>query len=258
MGMSDTDLQTKLLSWLQEEGYTLELAVADGFARAGFDVSLANFYPDPATKQPRQIDVVARFPHSKGTFIFSLYIECKRSLRNPWILFTSDISEDGYQPFFSHSFMSENTRIAAIGLYEEFLSLPWARYEGIDGVGLVQAFKKGDDIAYKASTSALAATISLLGQLKQLRWDPLAFGVPVVIFDNSLYECCVRQSDKVQITQIDRGRLFLPFPMGDEHGGYIHVVPRATLPEFAAEAWKAAHACSELFSKLAEEKLKSI
>lgn len=83
-------LSNKVKEWLNNQGYSLEMRVAQVFTQAGFDVSQFERYLDPDTGDLREIDIVATIKKSSNKITASIkyYIECKY-LKNPWVIFTS-------------------------------------------------------------------------------------------------------------------------------------------------------------------------
>ena len=53
----NSEIEKKLKKWLNEQGYPLEMQVAESFRKAGFDVSQSDYYLDPETNILREIDV---------------------------------------------------------------------------------------------------------------------------------------------------------------------------------------------------------
>jgi hypothetical protein len=102
------DLEVRIKSWLNKQGFPLEMEVAAMAREAGFNVSQSECYLDPETNVPREIDLIL----SKGAFTdgdgvghlsYSLYVECKSSKDKPWLLFATpkpDFSEAEEEQFF--------------------------------------------------------------------------------------------------------------------------------------------------------------
>jgi hypothetical protein len=103
MSDSENDISpSKILDWLEKQGYSLEMRVAQIFRRAGFAVSQFENYIDPESHDLREIDIVASLGRQvEGiTLVFRLLIEC-RYAKKPWAIF---VSEQRSHPFdrFSH------------------------------------------------------------------------------------------------------------------------------------------------------------
>lgn len=83
-------LDSKVLDWVNKQGCSLEMRVAQIFEKAGFEVSQFESYLDAQTSELREIDVVASINRQIDAINVSvaLFVECKY-LRNPWVVFTS-------------------------------------------------------------------------------------------------------------------------------------------------------------------------
>jgi len=88
---SASSLKAKLRDWLRTQGYPLEMAVASAFRRNGLLVAQSEYYRDPDTHLPREIDVVVYRDSQLGNYALRLMlvVECKASKDKPWVLFTS-------------------------------------------------------------------------------------------------------------------------------------------------------------------------
>ena len=76
--------------WLKEQGYPLEMRVADALRRAGFRVRQSAYFSDPDENKPRELDVVASYVWDAAAISWELVVlvECK-SAAEPWVLFTA-------------------------------------------------------------------------------------------------------------------------------------------------------------------------
>ena len=95
---NDSDpLEPKVLDWLKNQDYSLEMRVAQIFKHVGVEASQFENYLDPESNDLREIDVVASTKHQVGEIDVSvrLFVECKY-LRNPWVIF---ISPRRFSPF---------------------------------------------------------------------------------------------------------------------------------------------------------------
>ncbi len=94
-------LSSKVRKWLEKQGYSLEMRVAQAFERAGFDVSQSSYYLDPESHSLREIDVVASTRCRIGSMWISvaLFVECKYA-HKPWVVFTSQSNLESWA-FFS-------------------------------------------------------------------------------------------------------------------------------------------------------------
>src|ERR1700682_737273 len=154
MTQGKDDLPEKLNDWLRREGYPFEMRVAQSFRKAGFHITQSDYYTDPETNTPREIDVVATVQRStKDNLIFRIMflIECKSSTDKPWLLFCGPekdmaaparvtqriTSRMGMLVFYE---LADDTNVQQLALFS--LRAPV-------GYGLTQAFKKDKDLAYR-------------------------------------------------------------------------------------------------------------
>jgi len=87
----EPSIEEKLHTWLEAQGYPLEMRVAKAFQIAGARVIQSEYYTDPSTEESREIDVVADWQTRIDNLLVrvSFVIECKSSKDKPWILFVS-------------------------------------------------------------------------------------------------------------------------------------------------------------------------
>jgi hypothetical protein len=85
-----TPLDSRVLKWLEEQGYSLEMRTAQVFRQVGFEVSQFETYIDPESGDIREIDVTASKSCHLDTIdvMITLFIECKH-MTHPWVIFTS-------------------------------------------------------------------------------------------------------------------------------------------------------------------------
>jgi hypothetical protein len=170
--MSDTGseaLGSKLLRWLEKEGYSLEMRVAQIFQEAGFDVSQFETYLDPESNDLREVDVVASVNRQVGDRVVvfvTFFIECKY-LSKPWVVF---ISPRRLSPFFyfsrilreNHNVQEWKVQPSLQGrlLAKILSSLGRKRTSSFAlfsvprnaGCGVREALSRGKDRAYEATT----------------------------------------------------------------------------------------------------------
>jgi hypothetical protein len=238
MGM--TDVKEKIKSWLRDEGYPVELRVAAELGRHKISATLANFYRDPSTGQSRQIDVIGARSDWLGFFHAELVIECKRANKHPWLLLSASQTNDGVSRLFEYALTSEGARRALIadGAKDKdaWLDLPWMTWKKSRGVGLIPAFAKGVDDAFKAVSGAMAAALARRKELTDDRRHEAIFVFPVVVVDGLLFECGLDQSHEIELNEIDEARLYFPMHFGEDAGMCVHVTTAKNLENFTRDA----------------------
>jgi len=70
-------LNNKVIKWLRETGFPLEMEAAATFRNAGFKVRQSGIFRDPESNKGREIYVVASDPDIIGVIDISFVIECK-------------------------------------------------------------------------------------------------------------------------------------------------------------------------------------
>lgn len=98
--VSNEALHKKLRKWLEKQGYTLEMQVAQAFSSVGFEVAISQYYFDPNSDKLREIDVVASISREfeNISIAVDVLIECKYASQ-PWIVFTSQKKLGPYSYF---------------------------------------------------------------------------------------------------------------------------------------------------------------
>lgn len=219
--MSEQDsLQNKVGNWIKGQGYPLEMAVANAFHSADFDVSLSDLYSDPETGEQREIDVVAatrKYP--KGSFVFEMNycIECKTSSEKPWILFV----DSSYYRFSSPADTLQSS------LWQRILLNDWRDKNGLEsqlknlhffqrsfvGYGLTQAFTSGQDVCYKAALSAVKSAESFIKRCDDSIKSKGSFStslysvgvaIPVIVIDSPLFVSWLSDTSELGVQEVDR------------------------------------------------------
>jgi hypothetical protein len=237
-GCSET-LNSKLLRWLEKEGYSLEMRVAQMFRQAGFDVSQFETYVDPESDDLREIDVVASISRQVGDSVVvfvTFFIECKY-LSKPWVVF---VSPRRLSPFFYFSrILEDNYNVlewkAQASLQGRLLaqmlsSLGRKRISSFTlfavpqsaGCGLREALGHGKDHAYEAimqvSKSVEAHDIrvemdferAVQGYEERLYESGFGRGAfrlscsiafPIIVGKGKLFECCLDLSNEMVVSE---------------------------------------------------------
>jgi len=86
--MATDDLQKAIYGWLKEQGYPLEMKVANIFSSLGFGIRQGWYFTDPEEGKPREIDILAFFNVNTGyPLMLQFIVECKWS-KKPFVVFT--------------------------------------------------------------------------------------------------------------------------------------------------------------------------
>jgi hypothetical protein len=150
-------LESRVLGWLKEQGFPLEMEVASMAKAAGFEVSQSDYYIDPDTGEPREIDLVLSLNNLKHGFslTYNLFVECKSSRDKPWLMFSTPnelagaLTEENRLKFLElqSAFISNDPADTlllrstfdgnVVNLYPRLNTEPWLGY------GVTQAFAQG-------------------------------------------------------------------------------------------------------------------
>lgn len=272
------DLRTKVLEWLNQQGYPLEMRVARELQTAGFgnNLTIGSFYEDLQTGKDREVDVIAYHVQTglrQGSItsfalLVLLLVECKKSTK-PWIGF---VVEDN--PLNANEMASvyhwPMTKVARDRVADH-LMLNWdsigARFfaPGPTAYGLAEARlgeRRLDEkpVSNRSGTSsnrAFDALRQLLdaveGRLKmaedvesktnQADHQRGTVCVPVIVLDGPLFECRL-SGGELSLTEVNRTTVVLR----DRFVGFgvprVTVVTADQVEGFAQSAFSLASAIS--------------
>jgi len=243
------DLEKKVLKWIKEEGYPLELSVANAFMNYNFEISVSDYYKDYETQQIREIDITA-FKYKSHERLFSQVsccIECKSSRDKPWVIFVSQsqphqiiqplnlICSEAIAAFFFQKreelplhFLSPN----------RFIKILPFTHQGHLGHSMIQAMRKNNskDIAYEALKSAVKASIARVNMFdkapeKGKIW-PFCIAIPVIVLDGVLFECYSNGLDEeLSIKKVDSGILYWKGEVSFGRNCFVYIITKEALDE---------------------------
>ena len=252
-----SDLQSKVLQWMQCTGFPLEMEAAAAFREAGFDVRQAVTYSDPQLEKSREIDAVATDPGTLGVVEIHFAIECKAS-NKPWVVLCSDKGLAGYSRIHVFSLMSQAALRVSHGLltYPEGESREFMNREDRCGYGFREALaSKDSDAAYTAAVSALKGSRSLIRDRIPAKPQPITFAFPVVVVDAPLFECSLGATGEIEVIEVSQSSFLFSTHIPMNVGCLVHVVTRTALHNFAQKAKQIATA---LRSDLRHEERKAL
>lgn len=235
----ESDLPSRILTWLGSQGYPLEMEVARQFRAARALAIQSDYYTDPEDNiTSREIDVWASWSRREGAHFarVSFVVECKRSGDKPWVAFTSTDQT-------MHAVASIVQRAAnpagrgflhLISGFKESHQLPLLKAADRLAYGLTQAFTSGSDSSYQATLSAAKAAQAL-----SVRFDTdpnvLHIVIPVVVIDGHLFECFLDASSAIQIQEAESVVLAWRRDIVDVNT-IIHVITKPAIAQFVADA----------------------
>ncbi|MES9861888.1 MAG: hypothetical protein ABW160_22215 [Candidatus Thiodiazotropha sp. 4PDIV1] len=171
-------LENKVMSWLDEQGYPLEMEAASIAKAHGFDVSQSDYYIDPEGDEPREIDLVVSSHNFTGKYSksYNLFIECKSCKKSkPWVVFSNNNELIGHantmdehlikMPKHSSYIASEYAKSILLNASANNIIdtiYPRLGVEPYLGHGVTQSFSTAGDIPFKAMMSSTKAAISYI------------------------------------------------------------------------------------------------
>jgi hypothetical protein len=229
----DTSLKAKVEGWLLEQGYPLEMRVAQALKKRGWVVLHSRRYKDPILEKEREIDLFAinDDPSKRSDISGDLVIECKWTPSKPWVLFsgtapaTNAIGQLAAMPMTSGAM----ERIP----FQDVPNVPI--FDGTDeGYALVQTFSKEEAInaGYAAVQTVINAADFFANQMSESRFN-IVF-VPVVVIEGGLFRGSLTEKGEIVIDPIEFGVLsHLRATYGPR---FVHIVREASLVDFIGRA----------------------
>jgi hypothetical protein len=207
-----SDVCSKVKTWIEQSGHSLEMVVASTFRRTGYGAVQGDFYADPQTSELRETDVVAHLVGDVGDDDYMnlmVVSECKAAPAHPWVLFAAPTDFPGYHTV-SRCPGTEAAKRHLIALRKNRAVRELRLFRMPKNVGYslttaaVGGGKSPKDTAYEAVWEVTKATAGLLA-----REDPLeaTLGWPLVVLRGQLFEATLDANCDVEVTPITEGVL---------------------------------------------------
>ena len=251
-------LKSSVRKWLDTQGYPLEMRVAHQFLEHNFDVFQSEYYSDPESGEPREIDICAFLEADVGRSLaeFLFLIECKTTKDKPWILFTSNQTRYAIIP----TDYSRVYRRIASSMGEQLLlmlarsadirNLPLFELPTPLAYGMAQAHAKNNyDTCYSAAMSATKAalaevsTTSISSEANVIR---IAF--PLIVIDGPLLEVRLDSNSNLELSEVQKGAIMWKMPKLSCPDMIIQVVTESALGQFCLDASTSIKSIIELCS----------
>jgi hypothetical protein len=206
-------LEEKILTWLEKQGYPLEMYVAQKFRENNFSVSQSIFYFDYEYNINREIDVRAQ----KGVFVEDTFasieyiIECKSS-QKPWLLFSTE-RKYPYDPIIESERYFHNDKAFPLIVNlsaNDLVNKMYPYYFDFKkvGYGITQAFTSGNDLAYKAILTLSKYCDSLKKNSDNKNYINSRIIIPILVIDNQLFELTLSDNYELKIESKEIGYLY--------------------------------------------------
>ncbi len=237
------ELTDEIREWLSKNGYPLEMRTGAAIRAAGFQVVQSEYYLDPDSGVPREIDVVGSvtIDASKSMFRVTLVIECKESPAKPWVVFSAD-----------HLGLAPPARVAqrvATSLGHEFLmavcqeqaaqSSDLFTLRGALAYGATQALGSGSDVAYTALTSAAKAAHAR-SRANSRHEDLCEILLPTIVISGRLFSASLGSDQALAVQEIDAASLLWRNPLVHHPFTIITVLTESALSHYARSISRAA------------------
>lgn len=242
----------KIVKWVNDQGYPLEMRVASAAQEKGFRVVQSEYYFDPESGDSRELDVLAHKQKQINNALFrvSLLIECKRSTDKPWVLFTSSKSLANPARVAQRAANSLGRRFLGRACQNDKVQqLPIFSVPERPAYGVTQAFTTGKDTCYSSVTSVSKAAFSTVVELderkeKEMKVNKLfrktknicSIVFPVVVIDGALFEAYLNESSDVSVGEIKSGTLLWRNPVVGMPHTIVNIVCESALDEFLNDA----------------------
>lgn len=217
----ESELSTKVVGWLHEQGYPLEMRVAAALRRTipgasgsdaakiewDHDVSQSWHYEDQDTGKSRELDVLFSHRDWLGMAEIHFCVECK-STSKPWVLFTSN-ERESFNRMLGFCVSSDDARRALFEAITHLLeAVPWFAKTGRVGYGITEAFTRSDDATRSAILGATKASVSLVTRSNGYS-PPFLFAFPVVVISSRLFECYLAPNGDLEVNEVEEGWLHI-------------------------------------------------
>lgn len=236
-------LQAKILSWLNTQGYPLEMKVARAFQSSGFRVTQSDYYTDVETGESREIDVLASLQEQVDELLLRITVvgECKSSKEKPWVLFSSrDCTISSPARVAQRAASSLGRRVLhQLAQEKEIQALPIFMVPEVPAYSLTQAFTSGHDVCYAAATAVADAAVAIATAASERnsgirRTKTVEIIFPAIITDARLFSASIEADDSVTISEIESGVLLWRNPLVGVPHTIIHVISLNALDDFVA------------------------
>jgi hypothetical protein len=237
-------LRDKVQTWLESQGYPLEMRAASIFRAAGFQVVQSESYVDQESGKLREVDFVCSHDDEVGFVSTKIVVECK-SGDKPWIVFSSPHVLENYNRYFAYAILSSDMKSALLKCEYDLIrrKLSWVEKPRRTGYSVVQAFKQNEDEAYGVSQALVKAARAQLPIAEPAVHPKQQFATvfPVLVIDSPLFECYLGDKGSVQLAEVSEAEFFV---RGD--GPCVRIVTFPALPLFSRAAWTETHSLLEL------------
>ncbi|QYK63349.1 hypothetical protein KAI37_03682 [Paenibacillus sp. S25] len=235
--LSDNNINTRIMDWLNSQGYPLEMSVAEVLLNLKFNVIQSEYFIDDESTQQREIDIVASLQKEIGNKLvrISLIIECKVSKDKPWIIFTSENTRLAPPARIAQRAGSRigNIVLGNLAHKKEIQDLNLFSLPERPGYGLTQAFTNGNDVAYNSCVSVSKATRAISKSVDSRKNDRyVRICLPVIVIDGKLFETYLNESNEMSVIEVSKGVMVWRNPIVGMPHTVINVITKEAIDEY--------------------------
>jgi hypothetical protein len=209
-GKGVMSLEESVRKWLEDQGYPLEMKVAETLRASKLSWDHGRVYTDPFTDKVREIDVVGYLDRISTSPRFSIHLvfECKHTRGRPWILFCTQsptLTVRGHVMSVPATKPAEPIMKALAGI-EAVQSMRLFRRPDLIGFNLVRVHTDNQDTAFHAVRGVTTASLSLAAEIG--KWRHYVLFPPVIVVDSPLLQCYLPAGkDDYVLREIKEGSL---------------------------------------------------
>lgn len=252
------DISNKIKTWLDTQGYNLEMFTARTFRGKGFQIAQSVYYQDYESKQSREIDLVCYYTKmiSGVSFNLTFVTECKKSNDKPWLIFKSSNVFQKYQHF-DQIESTVNGQILLKKIESKMLNnlsrdkpINFFQYENINlGYGVTQAFSSGSDSTYAATSSVSKAIRYFVGKFNETKVKQCSLYFPVIVIDSRLFDIELKKDNEIKIKEVKESKLLqIRSDLNRTH--IIQIVTKEHLADYCADLKRQ---CIKFFKRYSNE-----
>lgn len=261
-----SELDSQIIADIEKSGRLSEMKVYRTLKLTGWrNVTCSKYYIDKDENKGREVDINAYnnntlFQEELGLSVgFHLYLEVKKSLNNPWVVFSTEPSP--FEEAVGRGRMSNE-----IGLTQIEYNDKWKVCEEYDrliigdriGRSYYAAFsnhRNDDESIYKAFSSAVKACEYTKEGEKTFTFEEkkrLIIYQPVVVLDGKLFEATIDANNAVNLRQVSFSCLSFSYISPNYKVGHKHVYLTTIdgLSEFSKNRLDMLQKLEETLSKL--------
>lgn len=259
-------LAAKVLAWLSDQGYPLEMKMAQHFRDNAISFIQSEFYRDFESGDWREIDLSARirlrdFDEEIPTPFLCPVVECKSSPGKPWILFSGgvELSDPAKiaQRYVLERAWGHWSEFARHATREEGGSEPWSSrfplfsYSDPPAYSAVRTSlgKNREDAAYAAMTSVTKAAYGIANQYPHRGNTAYHIAVPIIVVDSPIFACKLGADGKPEMERVTKGTIVWrnQVPAHGASHPIITILSEAAVRDFCADLKKTAESLRGYF-----------